>query len=83
MSKLSRNKISRKEGVGDSFSLTQTHVETTQVVCSQAHDREGGSKFGLDRPCIQTEMNDGHRVRQTTIHRHENIQGIAEKSNEG
>lgn len=65
---MARNKIARKALVGDSFPLAQTHVETTQVVCSQAHDREGGKQSGLDRPCIQTgtKMTAGSSKQQLT-----------------
>lgn len=79
MSKLARNKIARKALVGDSFSLIQTHVETTQVVYSQAHDREGGRQAGLDRPCIQTETTTACRVQQTTMHQHEQPRNCKEE----
>lgn len=49
-----QDKTARKALGGDSFPLTQTRVKTTQVVCSQAHDREGSKQSGLDRPCIPT-----------------------------
>lgn len=58
MSSMFEVEFVRKACVGGSFCLLQMHVETTQLVCDRAHDREGGSKFGLGRPCMQTKTND-------------------------